>query len=55
MAEASHFAYGNDYFCTADRAKGAGKDSVLHPSNYADLAIQGVNVIAPTTLEKLIL
>jgi hypothetical protein len=33
----SHFAYGNDVFCTIDRGKNAGADSLLHESNRGAL------------------
>ena len=29
---AAHYAYGNDLFCTEDRAAKAGRDSVMHPA-----------------------
>lgn len=29
---ASHYAYGNDVFCTLDSAKGAGATGILHPN-----------------------
>lgn len=51
---ASHYAYGNDYFCTFDNAEKAGKSSILHPNNRARLASDfGITVIAPADLVKL--
>lgn len=32
-----HFGYSNEYFCTEDRGKGAGKSSVFYEENLADL------------------
>ncbi|MFG6102239.1 hypothetical protein U2F10_08310 [Leptothoe sp. EHU-05/26/07-4] len=32
-----HFGYSNEYFCTEDRGKGAGKKSVFHEENLASL------------------
>lgn len=46
----SHFAYGNDVFCTIDCGKGAGADSLLHHSNRAALRAQGIVVMSPTEL-----
>jgi hypothetical protein len=46
----SHFAYGNDYFCTTDLGRGAGASSLLHHSNRSALANQGINIIDPNDL-----
>ncbi|UGY28157.1 hypothetical protein HU675_0016130 [Bradyrhizobium septentrionale] len=46
----SHFAYGNDVFCTIDGGKGAGADSLLHHSNRAALGAQGIIVMTPAEL-----
>jgi hypothetical protein len=50
----SHFAYGNDYFCSVDRGSGAGANSLLHHSNRSALARDSVIVIAPPDLVKLL-
>jgi len=34
---AAHFGYSNEYFCTEDRGKDAGKSSVFYEENLADL------------------
>jgi hypothetical protein len=44
---ASHFAYGNDTFCTLDRGKAAGVNSILHHSNRTKLAQKGIKIAAP--------
>lgn len=46
----SHFAYGNDVFCTIDEGKGAGADSLLHHSNRAALRAQGITMMTPAEL-----
>lgn len=46
----SHFAYGNDVFCTIDEGKGAGAGSLLHHSNRAALKAKGVIVMTPAEL-----
>lgn len=47
---ASHYAYGNDIFCTADEGKRAGSQSVLHHLNRAKLKSQGVDILGPNEL-----
>lgn len=46
----SHFAYGNDVFCTADQGKGSGSDSLLFHGNRGALRSSGVNVVSPEEL-----
>jgi hypothetical protein len=46
----SHFAYGNDVFCTIDNGKNAGPDSLLHHSNRAALQAKGIAIMTPTEL-----
>jgi hypothetical protein len=46
----SHFAYGNDVFCTMDEGKSAGADSLLHHSNRAALQAQGITIMTPAQL-----
>lgn len=46
----SHFAYGNDVFCTTDCGKNAGADSLLHHSNRAALRAQGITIMTPAEL-----
>jgi hypothetical protein len=46
----SHFAYGNDVFCTIDHGKNAGANSLLHDSNRAALHAQGVTMMTPAEL-----
>ena len=41
----SHVGYGNDIFCTADQGKTAGRNSLLHPTNRANLV--GVRIMTP--------
>lgn len=36
-AVAAHYAFGIDYFCTNDQAKGAGITSIFHPTNLYKL------------------
>ena len=48
MILASHFAYGNDIFCTCDEGGEAGNKSILHSSNRTALAQQkGVKIVDP--------
>lgn len=48
---ASHYAYGNDYFCTFDAANATGTEGVLHGSNRATLKLQfGIDVVDPSGL-----
>lgn len=51
---ASHYGYGNDYFCTTDRGKEAGSGSLLHHENRANLADQGIRIISPAELVQII-
>jgi hypothetical protein len=46
----SHVGYGNDIFCTADQGKNAGRNSLLHHTNRANLAGQGIRVMMPDDL-----
>ncbi|WP_316179821.1 hypothetical protein [Bradyrhizobium sp. SZCCHNRI1009] len=48
----SHFAYGNDVFCTMDEGKGAGADSLLHHSKREALKAQGIVVMSPAELVR---
>jgi hypothetical protein len=44
---ASHFAYGNDIFCTLDQGRAAGVSSILHSSNRAALLQKGIRIASP--------
>lgn len=46
----SHYAYGNDIFCTNDEGKGAGSNSILHHSNRENLNPDGIKVVSPKDL-----
>lgn len=46
----SHFAYGNNIFCTADEGKGAGANSILHHSNRENLKQEGIQIMSPSEL-----
>jgi hypothetical protein len=46
----SHFAYGNDIFCTTDEGKKAGSRSLLHRANWPNLAGQGIRIMTPGEL-----
>jgi hypothetical protein len=46
----SHFAYGNDVFCTIDHGRTAGADSLLHPNNGAALQARGLTVMTPAEI-----
>lgn len=46
----SHVGYGNDIFCTADQGKKAGRNSLLHHTNRANLAGQGMRIMMPNDL-----
>ncbi len=48
----SHFAYGNDVFCTIDSGKKAGPESILHHSNRAALEDKGITVMTPSELAQ---
>jgi hypothetical protein len=47
---ASHYAYGNDIFCTADEGKGSGSQSALHHLNRPQLKSQGIDILGPNEL-----
>lgn len=50
-ALAANYGYGIDYFCTNDRAGGAGKVSIFHPDNLILLENDfPVNVVSPEDL-----
>lgn len=44
----SHVGYGHDVFCTVDRGKDAGQDSLLFHGNRAKLKAEGVVIRTPT-------
>ncbi|MEY9281664.1 hypothetical protein [Bradyrhizobium yuanmingense] len=46
----SHYAYGNDVFCTTDRGVNAGSRSLLHKNNRAALEAQGIKLVTPEEL-----
>lgn len=46
----SHYAYGNDIFCTNDKGSEAGASSILHHSNRENLEGEGVKVVLPGDL-----
>ncbi len=50
-ALAANYGYGIDYFCTNDKASGAGSSSIFHATNLQDLEQKfPVNVISPEDL-----
>ena len=50
-ALAANFGYGIDFFCTNDRASGAGTSSIFHPNNLSKLESKyPVNVVSPEEL-----
>ncbi len=50
-ALAASYGYGIDYFCTNDRASGAGSTSIFHASNLQQLEQKfPVNVVSPEEL-----
>lgn len=50
-ALAANYGYGIDYFCTNDRASGAGSSSIFHPTNLQQLEQRyPVNVVSPQEL-----
>lgn len=54
-ALAAHYGYGIDYFCTNDRASGAGSNSVFHTSNLNQIKQKyGIKVVAPDELLSII-
>lgn len=54
-ALAAHHGYGIDYFCTNDRAKGAGLNSVFHPSNLNQIKQKyNIKVVTPDELSAII-
>lgn len=46
----SHYGYGNTYFCSLDEGGGAGSGSLMHSTNRAALASQGILVLSPAEL-----
>jgi len=42
----SHYAYGNDIFCTNDEGKEAGPNSLLHNSNRENLDHDGIKIVS---------
>jgi hypothetical protein len=50
----SHYAYGNEYFCTTDEGKQAGSNSLLHHSNRNNLAAEGIKIVSPAELVSII-
>lgn len=52
-ALAANYGYGIDFFCTNDRASGAGRSSIFHTENLSQLESKfPVNVISPEELLK---
>ncbi|MDR4469845.1 MAG: hypothetical protein MRJ68_16370 [Nitrospira sp.] len=50
-ALAAHYGYGIDFFCTNDRASGAGSSSIFYPTNLQKLEQRyPVNVVSPERL-----
>ncbi len=48
---AVHFGYSNEYFCTEDRGKGAGKGSVFYEENLAGLKqVFGLKIVSMSEL-----
>lgn len=53
---ASHIALGGDYFCTNDKAKGAGANSILSSNNVAKLKEKyGFKSVTPDELVEIII
>lgn len=48
----SHYAYGNDIFCTNDEGRGAGSNSLLHHLNRENLGRDGIKIVSPKDLLK---
>ncbi|OGL45206.1 MAG: hypothetical protein A2161_21325 [Candidatus Schekmanbacteria bacterium RBG_13_48_7] len=54
-ALSAHYGYGLDYFCTNDKARGAGTTSVFSPNNLQKLRIKfGIEVVSPQELLNLL-
>ncbi|MDP8288331.1 MAG: hypothetical protein RAP03_16785 [Candidatus Electryonea clarkiae] len=54
-ALAANYGYGIDYFCTNDRASGAGSSSVFHATNLQQLEQRfPVNVVSPEELVQVL-
>jgi hypothetical protein len=52
---AAHYGYGNDYFCTRDEARGAGRSSVFAPHNRKALSDKySIKFVSPDELYKLL-
>jgi hypothetical protein len=52
-ALAANYGYGIDYFCTNDRASGAGASSIFHPANLQQLEQKyPINVVSPDELAR---
>lgn len=52
---ASHYGYGNDYFCTFDSARNSGRSAIFHPENRAVLMRDfGVVIVDPASMIKMI-
>lgn len=52
-ALAANYGYGIDFFCTNDRAAGAGRSSIFHPDNLSKLENKfPVNVVSPEELVR---
>lgn len=50
---AAHIAYGNDFYCTGDRAKNAGSRSIFHSSNVEKLeARYRIRIVTQQELES---
>lgn len=50
---ASHYAYGNDVFCTLDSAKGTGSTGILHPTQRNALVNNfGLTILSPEELVR---
>ena len=52
---ASHYAYGNDYVCTFDEARGTGSDGILHCDVRLQLRADfGISCLSPRELMDLV-
>lgn len=55
-AIAAHYGYGIDYFCTNDKASGAGASSIFSATNLTKVSQRyGIKVVSPEELLNLIL
>ncbi len=54
-ALAAHYGYGIEYFCTNDKASGAGSSSIFHANSLQQLVQKfPINVVSPTELFQIL-